>query len=70
MQNNNEMLTVAKAAEELGVHPTTVNRMFHDGAFPNAYRNNPTNKRSRLNIPIKDVDRLIQMREEEVQAAA
>lgn len=67
---NDQIMSVVKAAEVLGLHPTTVNRMFHSGAFPNAFRNNPTSKYSRLNIPEADVQRILQMRRDEVQAAA
>lgn len=49
-------LTVAQAAKELGVFPSTLVRWINTDLFPGAYKLNPTATNSPYRIPRRDVD--------------
>jgi excisionase family DNA binding protein len=49
-------LSIREVAEQLGLHPKTVARLVHTGAFPNAYKAGSGAKTSPIRIPLRDVE--------------
>ena len=60
-------LTVKQAAGRLGVSPKTVNKWINAGHFPGAAKMNPLRPKSSYLIPVEDVERIEQAREEQRQ---
>lgn len=64
MDERDEILTTAAAAQLLGISPITMAKWLSAGHFPNAYRLNPHLK-SNWRIPRGDIDDFIQQRRKE-----
>ncbi len=58
-----EELTITEAGVRLGVSARTVRRWCEAGSFPNCYKLNPTNPRSRYRIPLSDIEAFEKQRE-------
>jgi excisionase family DNA binding protein len=56
-------LSIADAARRLKVSRKTIDRMIHDGRFPNFYRVDPDNPKSARRIPERDIIAIEQQRQ-------
>lgn len=59
-------LSVAEAAERLGIDRTTVFRWIQAGRFPDAFQEDGVAGGKRWLVPTRDVDRLMRQRGKEV----
>ena len=59
-----EYYTINEVAEILEINPRTVSLYIQRGHFPNAYRLDPTRKKSPYRIPKQDVKNFVQKQRE------
>jgi hypothetical protein len=52
---NRPTFTVGEVVHRCGVSKSTVKRRLREGAFPNAYQDDPTNPQSPWRIPVEDL---------------